>query len=126
MRSKNQYVSVYLPAEHQEFVRRAVSESGMSQSEFYRQALLSAARKVLESETEDRRNSPSAGADLVITEHGQSQMVRDILAMKLMITRMYGEMASAKLGGAEAARADQAKIQSLIEEMITEHGLVFE
>ena len=126
MKSKNQYVSVYLPAEHQEFVRRAVSQSGMSQSEFYRQALLSAARTVLEPDSDERRNSPVAGAELVITERGQGQMVRDIMVMKIMLTRLYGELAATKLGGLDAAREDKVKIESVVDNLINEHGLVFE
>lgn len=105
---------------------QAAKKKGVSQSEFIRRVILTAADDALESGDSFGRNSPVAGAELVITERGQGQMVRDILTMKIMLARLYGEAAATKLGDADAARQDRAKIAQAVDDLVNEHGLIFE
>lgn len=124
--SKKQFVSVCLTPEQKQLVSQAAKKTGVSQSEFIRRVILSAAEDALEAGSTFGRNAPSAGAELIITEQGQARLTRDLLAMKTMVQRLYGEMVTAKAGSQELAIQDIQRVHESVEEIVTEHGLVFE
>ena len=108
-------------------VAQAARKHGISQSEFIRRAILLAAETALEGRDVYGRNSPISGAELVITEQGQAQLMREVLVMKTMVQRLYGEMVTAKVSGnMKIAQADIASVHKSAEEIITEQGYVFE
>lgn len=107
-------------------VAQAARKHGISQSEFIRRAILLAAETALDGRSGYGRNSPISGAELVITEQGQAQLMRAVLAMQVMLARMYGETAVAKFGDREAAKKDYDRLKDEVEELIASQGYVFE
>lgn len=107
-------------------VAQAARKRGISQSEFIRRAILLAAETALDGRDSYGRNSPISGAELVITEQGQAQLMREVLTMKVMLARMYGEAAVAKFGNREAAKKDYDRLHDEVEELVASRGYVFE
>ena len=107
-------------------VAQAARKHGISQSEFIRRAILLAAETALDGRGAYGSNSPISGAELVITEQGQAVLMREVLMMKAMLSRMYGEAAVTKFGNREAAKKDYDRLYDEVKELVASRGYVFE